>query len=49
MRMGIIMAQVAVLQMKYERKVVTSMKESKRLFLPGPARTNTFSASLLRK
>ena len=40
------MAQVAVLQMNMERKVVTSMKANNKLLFPVPANINTFRASL---
>ena len=44
---GPIIAQVAVLQMNMDSKVVTTMKEINRLFLPVPANRRILSASLL--
>ena len=41
------MAQVAVLQMNMESRVVMSMKAARRLLLPVPASINTLRASLL--
>lgn len=45
--MGIIMAQVAVLQMNMESRVVITMKAASRLRLPVPANISTLRASLL--